>query len=73
MRKIVFIIVVCFQFGILNGQNIVQNQKEDYEYFLDFFTSGDIKVHKKALTYINDNWAEHFEILAIESLYFLRR
>ncbi|GAA4278482.1 hypothetical protein GCM10022259_32070 [Aquimarina mytili] len=46
--------------------------KKEYEYFLDFFTSRNTQDHKNALKYIDNNWSEHFEILAIESLYFLR-
>ncbi len=45
--------------------------KQDYEYFIDFFTSSEKATHKNSLNYIDTNWSESFEILAVETLYFL--
>ncbi len=74
MIRFVFVSVIIINIGFLYGQETANNNiaKQDYEYFLDFFTSRDTRVHKGALKYIEKNWTERFEIMAIESLYFLR-
>ncbi|SHJ05364.1 DUF3179 domain-containing protein [Aquimarina spongiae] len=72
MKKIVFILLACMQLGTLEAQNGNHFPKQDYDYFLDFFATRDRNTHQKALIYINDNWSEDFEALAIESLYFLK-
>lgn len=46
--------------------------KQHYEYFLDFFLSREPKVLDQAINHIKRNWSESDEILAIETLYFLR-
>lgn len=69
---LIFILFLNSNIIISQESSISDPTKQDYEYFLDFFTSGNTKVHKEALQYIDNNWSEHFEILAIESLYFLR-
>ncbi|KAA1243547.1 DUF3179 domain-containing protein [Aquimarina sp. RZ0] len=73
MRNLViFFILITTSTGIIsqNSENPVIT-KQDYEYFLDFFTSSNPKIHKQAVKYINGNWKESFEILAVETLYFL--
>ncbi len=72
MNKFLIGLVFVLNIGCISGQSAIQNDKGDYEYFLDFFTSGDTQVHKNALRYIERNWSKHFEILAVESLYFLK-
>ncbi|MEW7290507.1 DUF3179 domain-containing protein [Aquimarina sp. 2304DJ70-9] len=74
MIRFVLVLVILINTGFSFSQDTVNNDpaKKDYEYFLDFFTSRDTQVHKGALKYIEHHWSEHFEILAIESLYFLR-
>ncbi|WP_109299024.1 DUF3179 domain-containing protein [Aquimarina sp. AU474] len=72
MNRFLIGIIFVLNVSFISGQNSIQNEKEDYEYFLDFFTSGNTQVHKNALRYIENNWSKHFEILAIESLYFLK-
>ncbi len=67
-----FIFIVNCSFSFSQNSKTTTTAKQGYAYFLDFFTSGDVKVHKKAFTYIDAHWEKHFEILAIESLYFLK-
>ncbi|MCK8524044.1 DUF3179 domain-containing protein [Aquimarina sp. D1M17] len=71
MKKLLVLIVIL-QFGEIYSQKSTVPDKESYEYFLDFFTSRDSGIHQTALNYIDRNWSDHFEILAIESLYFLK-
>ncbi len=74
MVRIVFISIFILNLFCGYSQNVTGTgiTKEKYEYFLDFFTSRNPETHKKALKYIDTNWLEDFEILAIESLYFLK-
>ncbi|WP_271783134.1 DUF3179 domain-containing protein [Aquimarina algiphila] len=74
MIRFIFTLVFIFNIGVTNAQNTVNNtlEKQDYEYFLDFFTSGNTQVHKEALKYIEDHWKESFEVMAVETMYFLR-
>ncbi len=71
MKKLLVLFVIL-QFGEIYSQKSTVPDKESYEYFLDFFTSRDSGIHQTALNYIDRNWSDHFEILAIESLYFLK-
>ncbi len=73
MIKCIPFLVFIFNIGVANAQNEVDNniKKQDYEYFLDFFTSQNNRVHKEALKHIENHWTESFEVMAIESLYFL--
>ena len=73
MKRIVFILLACLQLGTLEAQNGNHFPKQDYDYFLDFFATRDRNTHQKALIYINDNWSEDFEALAIESLVFFKK
>jgi hypothetical protein len=47
--------------------------KANYEYFIDFFVSEDPLSQEKALHFIQKNWKESDEILAIETLYFSKQ
>ncbi|WP_051336167.1 DUF3179 domain-containing protein [Aquimarina latercula] len=73
MKNIFIILLVLLSHNILIPQQrtLKKVPKEDHQYFLDFFTSTNPKVHKLAIKHIETNWSESFEILAIESLYFL--
>ncbi|MBW1295076.1 DUF3179 domain-containing protein [Aquimarina litoralis] len=70
MKKILVLIVLLFSIHEISAQKV--GQKEAYEYFLDFFTSPDPRTHNISHAYIKNNWEESFEILAIETLYFLK-
>ncbi|WP_299440666.1 DUF3179 domain-containing protein [uncultured Aquimarina sp.] len=67
MYRFLINIFIIFFIGSIHGQ------KQDHEYFLDLFNSTNLEVHESALKHIETNWSESFEILAIESLYFLNQ
>ncbi len=46
--------------------------RKHYDYYLDFFLSSDTFVLDRAINYIERNWSEKDEIVALETLYFLR-
>ena len=75
MKKMVFIAFTLWVANVSYSQTNTHQTaiKQGYEYFLDFFTSKDPQTHKAALRYIETHWSEQFEILAVESLYFMRR
>ena len=68
---LVFVLITMFQNGFSQDNSLI-NDKSEQQYFLDLFQSVDDNVHETALDYIQENWKEEFEILAVESLYFLR-
>lgn len=70
MKNILVLCIILLSIQEINAQKFTQ--KEGYEYFLDFFTSSNLNTHNTAYAYINNNWKESFEILAIETLYFLK-
>ncbi len=75
MGKLFYILLFIVQTtsSIYSQKNtVIANNKQDYEYFLDFFSTRNKQVHEKSLSYIKNNWSDHFEAIAIESLYFLR-
>jgi len=73
MPKLLLIIaLLCVTTSGYSQTNITETPKEGYEYFLDFFKSVDSSVHDAAIAHIDNNWSESFEILSIETLYFLR-
>jgi len=74
MTRLLIVALFIFSVSYLYSQpaHTRISTKKEYEYFLDFFTSGDSKTHKEALRYIDKNWEEGFEAMAIETAYFLR-
>ena len=74
MIRLLLVSIFIVNVSFIHGQNDLNNSmiKQDYEYFLDLFTSRNPQVHKEALKYIENHWKESFEVLAIESIYFLR-
>lgn len=48
-------------------------KEQDYSCFLDFFTSENPLVHQKAIDFIGSNWVKSYEVLLIETLYFVRK
>ncbi len=72
MNRLLIRIIIFLYIGFTYSQNITDDIKQDYQYFLDFFTSRNVQVHKEALKHIENNWTDSFEILTIESLYFLK-
>lgn len=72
MRTVLFLIFLSLYSFSFQAQTNNLTPKPDYAYFLDFFRSVDSGVHEKAVEYIDSNWDESFEILAVETLYFLR-
>jgi len=75
MKNVLIALFFLWNHNILISQERVpeKSSKQGYEYFLDFFQSTNPKVHENAMDYIETNWSESFEILAIESLYFLNQ
>ncbi len=69
MRSLYFLLILLVLPLSQYGQTPV---REGHQYFLDLFRSTDTTVHDRALAYIDNNWNESFEILGVESMYFLR-
>ena len=82
MMRIFWVILLCIGSTLLNpatvqaqietSSSLLQREKQHYEYFLDFFLSKNTQVLDQAIAHIDRNWTESDEILAIETLYFLR-
>lgn len=76
MKRIPLILLAFLAINVQassSTSSLILEAKANYEYFIDFFTAEDRSSQEKTLGFIQKNWKESDEILAIETLYFSQK
>ena len=62
--------IVLFILSITTSLSSQDNSSSEIHYFLDLVTSPDKKIQTKAFIFIDQNWRQEYEIMALEVMYF---
>ncbi len=69
-RNLVYTLLLVGLFFLTPQATAQDNNFAETQYFLDLIRSSDKKVHDRAFSFIDKNWKDEFEIMAIEIMYF---
>ena len=67
-RNLVYTLLLVGLFFLTPQATAQDNNFAETQYFLDLIRSSDKKVHDRAFSFIDKNWKDEFEIMAIETV-----